>query len=91
MPDARDDRVLRSREGGGGESRREVSLTGTAATELEPRIVTTKEQSAKKSRRAMAKSSRGSASQSKPSPKKARQGSEAEALMPKVVPSGAEE
>ena len=38
----------------------------------------------------MSKHSRGSASKGKPIPKKARRESEAEALMPKVVPSGVE-
>ena len=74
-----------------GESKREVSLTGTAAVKPEPQIVTTKEQPARKSRRAMAKRSRGSASQGESRPKKARKGSEAEVSMPEVVPASAEE
>ena len=53
--------------------------------------MTTKEQSAKKSRRAVAKRFRGSIFQGEPRPKKARKGSEAEVSMPEVVPAGAEE
>jgi len=53
--------------------------------------VTTKEQPAKKSQRAVAKRSCGSAAQGEPRPKKAKKGSEAEVSMPKVVPAGAEE
>ena len=75
----------------GGESRREVSGTGTAAAEPEPLIVMTKEQPAKKSRQVVAKHSRGSASQGEPRSKKARKGSEAEVSLPEVVPAGAEE
>ena len=52
--------------------------------------MTTKEQSAKKSRRAVAKCSRGSASQGEPRPKKAKKRSEAKVSMPEVVPAGAE-
>ena len=75
----------------GHESRREVSRTGTAAVEPEPQKLTAKEQPVKRSRRAVAKRSRGSTSQGEPSPKKARRGSEAEASMLEVVPSDAEE
>ena len=39
----------------------------------------------------MAKHSRGSSSQGEPSPKKAKKGYEAEASVPEVVPTGAEE
>jgi len=74
-----------------GESKREVSLTGTAAAEPEPRIVTTKEQSTKKSRRDVAKHSRGSASQGEPRPKKAKKGSEAKFSLSEVVPASVEE
>jgi len=58
---------------------------------MEPRTVAPKGQPAKKSRQAMAKHSRGSASKGEPSPKKARRESEAETLMPEVVPPGVEE
>ena len=50
----------------GMESRREVSRTGAAAAELEPQIVAPKEQPARKILRAVAKRSRGSASQGEP-------------------------
>ena len=75
----------------GVEPRREVSRTGAAAAEPEPRIVAPKEQTARKSWQAVAKRSRGSASKGEPSPKKARRESEAEASMHKVVPPGVEE
>ena len=75
----------------GDESRREVRRTWIAAAEPELRTVTTKKQPAKRSQRAVAKHSRGSASQGEPSPKKARKRSEAETSMIEVVPADAEE
>ena len=56
-----------------------------------PRSVAPKGQPVKKSRQAVSKRSRGSASKGEPIPKKARRESEAEVLMPKVVPLGIEE
>ena len=53
-----------------------------------PRSVAPKGQPIKKSRQAVSKHSRGSASKGEPIPKKARKESEAEASMPKVVPPG---
>ena len=50
-----------------------------------------KGQIAKKSRQAVSKRSHGSASKGEPIPKKARRESEAEVLMPIVVPPGIEE
>jgi len=58
---------------------------------MEPKIVAPEGQPAKKSRQAMAKRFRGSASKGEPILKKARRESVAEALMPKVVPPGVEE
>ena len=58
---------------------------------MEPRIVAPKEQPARKSRQAVAKRSRGSASKGEPIPKKGRRESEAEASMPEVVPPSVEE
>ena len=60
-------------------------------TGMEPRTIALKGQPTKKSRQAVAKHSRGSASKGEPIPKKARRESEAEASMPKVVPPGVEE
>ena len=56
-----------------------------------PRAAAPKEQPIKKSRQAVSKRSHGSTSKGDPIPKKARRESEAEASMPKVVPSGVEE
>ena len=58
---------------------------------MEPRTVAPKGQPAKKSRQAVAKRSRGSASKGEPMPKKARRKSEAEASMPKIVPPSIKE
>jgi len=55
------------------------------------KAATPKGQPAKKSRQAVSKRSHGSASKGEPIPKKARRESEAEASMPKVVPSSVEE
>jgi len=73
------------------EPRREISRRGTAAVEPKLQTATTKEQPSKRSRRTVAKRSRGSASQGEPNPKKSKIGSEAKALMPEVVPADAEE
>ena len=88
-----DDLVSGGKEEGGGESRREVSRTGIAAEEPEPRAVTTKDQPTKRIRHVVSKRPRASASLGKPSPKKAKKGSKAEALawMPEVIPLGTEE